>query len=72
MSEEDLDLLMLQLLRAQAYRRRSPVNEIRVNTECKAKDGGVRWLVRNSDDYGSLARLGQHSQITREKAACGS
>jgi hypothetical protein len=40
MSEEDLDLLMLQLLLAQAYRCGSPVNEICVNTEGKAKDGG--------------------------------
>jgi hypothetical protein len=40
MSEEELDRLMLQLLRAQAYRCGSPVNEICVNTEGKAKDDG--------------------------------
>jgi hypothetical protein len=40
MSEEHLDQLMLQLLQAQAYRCGSPVNEICVNTEGKAKDGG--------------------------------
>jgi len=40
MSDEDLNVLMAQLLRAQAYRCGSPLNEIRVNTEGKAKDDG--------------------------------
>jgi hypothetical protein len=40
MSDEDLNVLMGQLLRAQAYKCGSPLNEIRVNTEVKAKDDG--------------------------------
>lgn len=40
MSDEDLSMLMGQLLRAQAYKSGSPLNEIRVNTEGKAKDDG--------------------------------
>lgn len=40
MSDEDLNVLMGQLLRAQAYKCGSPLNEIRVNTEGKAKDDG--------------------------------
>jgi len=40
MSDEDLKVLMGQLLRAQAYKCGSPLNEIRVNTEGKAKDDG--------------------------------
>ncbi len=40
MSDEDLNMLMGDLLRAQAYKCGSPLNEIRVNTEGKAKDDG--------------------------------
>jgi hypothetical protein len=40
MSDNDLNILMGQLLRAQAYRCGSPPNEIRVNTEDKASDEG--------------------------------
>ncbi len=40
MSDEDLNVLMGQLLRAQAYKCGSPLNEIRVNTEVNAKDDG--------------------------------
>jgi len=40
MSDEDLNVLMGQMLRAQAYRCGSPLNEIRVNTEGSAKDDG--------------------------------
>lgn len=40
MNDEDLNVLMGQLLRAQAYKCGSPLNEIRVNTEGKAKDDG--------------------------------
>ena len=40
MSDEDLNVLMGQLLRAQAYKCGSPLNEIRVNTEGRAKDDG--------------------------------
>jgi hypothetical protein len=40
MSDEDLNMLMEQLLRAQAYKCGSPRNQIRVNTEGKAKDDG--------------------------------
>ncbi len=40
MGDEDLNVLMFQLLRAQAYKCDSPLNEIRVNTEGRAKDDG--------------------------------
>lgn len=40
MSEGDLNVLMAQLLRAQAHKCGSLLNEIRVNTEGKAKDDG--------------------------------
>jgi len=40
MGDADLNLLMGQLLRAQAYKCACPVNSIRVNTEDKAKDDG--------------------------------
>ncbi len=40
MGDADLNLLMGQLLRAQAYKCACPVNSIRVNTEGKAKDDG--------------------------------
>jgi DNA polymerase III delta prime subunit len=40
MSDGDLDLLMSQLLKAQAYKCGSPLNKICVNTEGKAKDDG--------------------------------
>ena len=40
MSDGDLNVLMGQLLRASAYRCGSPINEILVNTEGKAKDDG--------------------------------
>ena len=40
MSEADLNVLMAQLLKAQAYKCGSPPHEIRVNTEGKAKDDG--------------------------------
>lgn len=40
MSDEDLNVLMDQLLRAQAHKCGSPLSEIRVNTEEKAKDDG--------------------------------
>jgi hypothetical protein len=40
MSDKDLNGLMGQLLRAQAYKSSAPLNEIRVNTEGGAKDDG--------------------------------
>jgi DNA polymerase III delta prime subunit len=40
MNDEDLNVLMGQLLRAQAYKCGSPSNKIRVNTEGKAQDDG--------------------------------
>nr|VFK17516.1 MAG: hypothetical protein BECKLFY1418C_GA0070996_103233 [Candidatus Kentron sp. LFY] len=40
MGDSDLGELMQDLLRAQAYRCGSPVSEVRVNTEDKAKDDG--------------------------------
>lgn len=40
MSDEELNVLMGQLLNAQAYKCGSPINEIRLNTEIKAKDDG--------------------------------
>jgi hypothetical protein len=40
MSDENLNMLIGQLLRAQAYKCGSPSNEVRVNTEDKAKDDG--------------------------------
>lgn len=40
MSDADLNMVMGQLLQAQAYRCGSPRNEIRVNTEGMAKDEG--------------------------------
>ena len=40
MSDEDLNVLIRELLRAQAYKCGSPLSEIRVNTEGKAKDDG--------------------------------
>lgn len=54
MSDADLNALMLQLLRAQSYRCGSPANEIRVNTEGKAKDDGSDgWSARpmKADDW---------------------
>jgi uncharacterized protein HemX len=54
MSDIDLNVLMGQLLRAQAYRCGSSVNQIRVNTEGKAKDAGSdAWSTkpRASDDW---------------------
>jgi hypothetical protein len=40
MSDEDLNVVMGQLLRAQTHKCGSPLNEIRVNTEGGAKDEG--------------------------------
>ena len=40
LSDADLDQLMLDLMRAEAYKCGSPENEVRVNTEGKAKDDG--------------------------------
>src|SRR2546428_9228957 len=40
MGDGDLNLLMTELLQAQAYRCHSPANEVRVNSEEKAKDDG--------------------------------
>ena len=40
MSDENLNILMGELLQAQAYKWGSPLSEIRVNTEGKAKDDG--------------------------------
>jgi hypothetical protein len=40
MGDEDLNTLMGELLRAQAYKCGSPLSQIRVNTEGKAKDDG--------------------------------
>lgn len=54
MSDEDLNVLMGQLLRAQAYKCGSPLNEIRVNTEGKAKDDGSDgWSAKpaRADDW---------------------
>lgn len=54
MSDGDLNVLMTQLLRAQAYRCGSALNEIRVNTEGKAKDDGSDgWSAKpeTSDDW---------------------
>ena len=57
MSEEDLDVLMLQLLQAQAYRCGSPVNEICVNTEGKARDDGCDGCFRRLPDLNALEIL---------------
>ncbi len=47
MTDEELNRLMGQLLRAQAYRCKSPLNEIRTNTEIKAPDDGCDgWSAR--------------------------
>jgi hypothetical protein len=54
MSDEDLNVLMGQLLRAQAYKSGSPLNEIRVNTEGGAKDDGTNgWSAKlaTPDDW---------------------
>ncbi len=40
MSDEELNVLMGQLLRAQVYKCGSPLSEIRINTEGRAKDDG--------------------------------
>ncbi len=40
MGEQDLNILMRELLQAQAYKCGSPLNEIRINTEGTAKDDG--------------------------------
>ena len=40
LGETDLDALILDLFKAEAYRCLSPINEIRVNTEEKAADDG--------------------------------
>ena len=40
LGDDDLNELMRDLFRAQAHRCRSPLSEVRVNTEGKAKDGG--------------------------------
>ena len=48
MNDVDLNVLMAQLLRVQAYRCGSSLNEIRVNTEGKAKDDGCDgWSARS-------------------------
>ncbi|MDP3177010.1 MAG: hypothetical protein Q8M76_03830, partial [Spirochaetaceae bacterium] len=41
LSEAELDLLMRDLLRAQAYRSGADVSKVIINTEGKAKDGGA-------------------------------
>ena len=54
MSDEDLNMLMGDLLRAQAYKCGSPLNEVRINTEGKAKDDGCDgWSAKpvTSDDW---------------------
>lgn len=54
MSEENLTNLMGQLFRAQAHLCGSPQNEIRINTESNAKDGGCDgWTGRpkTQDDW---------------------
>jgi hypothetical protein len=59
MNDEDLNVLMGQLLRAQAYRCGSPLNEIRVNTEGKAKDDGSDgWSAKpaTTDDWLGFGR----------------
>lgn len=54
MGDADLSDLMADLLRAQAHRCRSPLSEVRVNTEDKAKDDGCDgWTAKpaNNDDW---------------------
>jgi hypothetical protein len=54
MNDHELNELMGQLLRAQAYKCASPINEIRVNTEGIAKDDGCDgWSAKplNPDDW---------------------
>jgi len=54
MNDGDLNMLMGQLLRAQAYKCGSPISEIRVNTVGNAKDDGCDgWSAKpmNSDDW---------------------
>ena len=63
MNDADLNELMGELLRAQAYRCDSPRDEILVNTEGRAKDGGCDgWSGKpaTSDDWlGSAATCWQ-------------
>ncbi len=54
MDDKDLNILMMQLLQAQAYRCGSPISEIRVNAESRAKDDGCDgWSAKpaTSDDW---------------------
>ena len=55
MDESDLGELMRDLLRVQAYHCHSPLSEVRVNTEEKAKDGGCDgWTAKPEIDDGWL------------------
>lgn len=51
MGDDDLNVLMTELLQAQAYKCRSSLNEVRVNTEGKAKDDGCDgWTAKPDID----------------------
>ena len=51
LTDVDLDLLMLALMRAESDKCGSPANEVRVNTEGKAKDGGCDgWTGQPSNE----------------------
>jgi hypothetical protein len=55
MDDHDLNLLMRRLLLAHAHRCGSPLNEVRVNTEGKAKDDGSDgWSARPTTPDGWL------------------
>ena len=50
MTDEELSDLMGQLLRAEAYKRKSPLSQIQVNTEGRAKDEGCDgWSAKPAD-----------------------
>ena len=56
MSDFDLSDLMVGLLRAQAHRCKSPLSEVRINTEDKAKDDGCDGWDWEAGDCRGLAR----------------
>ena len=64
LSDTDLDLLMLDLIKAEAYRCGSPVSEVRVNTEGKAKDDGCdSWSGQPAAENGWLDEAATRRKI---------
>jgi hypothetical protein len=51
MGDDELNILMTDLLQAQAHKCRSPLSQVRVNTEGKAKDDGCDgWTAKPGID----------------------